>query len=213
MVTQHIDEPILELGSVPYFLTYLLSNSGIDIIATDIDPTRGKGVQKSAGFDVVRCDVEMPLPFNDDTFSGVLLTEVLEHLRINPIVTLSEIYRVLKPEGRLLVTTPNLLSVSNFESFLVTGKINDPYTQFSKLEAVGHMGHVREYTPAEVQSLLKNTGFETIYSGTENWINDSWKDRSLIRNLGLGLSILVPHIRQYQIHIVTPTDKIDSESK
>lgn len=45
------------------------------------------------------------LPFEDDTFDSSLATEVLEHI-FNPDEILSEINRVLKPEGLLLITCP-----------------------------------------------------------------------------------------------------------
>jgi SAM-dependent methyltransferase len=45
------------------------------------------------------------LPFRDQAFDLVLNTQVLEHVR-EPKVVLAEIFRVLKAEGRLLLTAP-----------------------------------------------------------------------------------------------------------
>lgn len=47
------------------------------------------------------------LPFADNEFDGVVLTEVLEHCK-NPFQAMSEVRRVLKPNGLLLVTSPFL---------------------------------------------------------------------------------------------------------
>jgi len=44
-------------------------------------------------------------PFDDDKFDSVLCNQVLEHV-FNPDDFLSEIYRVLKPGGKLLLTVP-----------------------------------------------------------------------------------------------------------
>lgn len=44
-------------------------------------------------------------PFQDDKFNSVLCNQVLEHV-FNPANFLSEIYRVMKPEGKLLLTVP-----------------------------------------------------------------------------------------------------------
>jgi SAM-dependent methyltransferase len=44
------------------------------------------------------------LPFPDESFEVILCTEVLEHC-INPQAVLDEFYRVLKPNGKLLLTT------------------------------------------------------------------------------------------------------------
>jgi len=50
------------------------------------------------------CSIEhIPLP--DDTFDFVLCTQVLEHVP-DPLATLKELCRVLKPSGRLFITVP-----------------------------------------------------------------------------------------------------------
>ncbi len=46
------------------------------------------------------------VPFADATFDVVLCTEVLEHLR-SPRRAVDELARVLRPKGRLIITTPN----------------------------------------------------------------------------------------------------------
>jgi ubiquinone/menaquinone biosynthesis C-methylase UbiE/uncharacterized protein YbaR (Trm112 family) len=46
------------------------------------------------------------LPFGDNTFDRVLSREVIEHV-INPQLMVSEIHRVLKPDGLAIVTTEN----------------------------------------------------------------------------------------------------------
>lgn len=78
----------LGAGNSPY-RTYFPNR-----ISADID--------RRLGIDVV-CDAHN-LPFAADTFEIVVCTEVLEHL-INPHSALKEIRRVLKPGGRLLLTT------------------------------------------------------------------------------------------------------------
>src|SRR5262245_52060952 len=45
------------------------------------------------------------LPFPDAIFDGVILTEVLEHCT-DPKTAMAEVFRVLKPGGCLLVTSP-----------------------------------------------------------------------------------------------------------
>lgn len=45
------------------------------------------------------------LPFHENAFDGVVLTEVLEHC-VNPPAAVAEVFRVLKPGGLLLVTSP-----------------------------------------------------------------------------------------------------------
>ncbi|MEP6939268.1 MAG: methyltransferase domain-containing protein [Rudaea sp.] len=42
-----------------------------------------------------------------DSFDVVLFTEIIEHLTFNPVAMWKQIYRVMKPGARLVVTTPN----------------------------------------------------------------------------------------------------------
>ena len=55
------------------------------------------------------------LPFADGTFDTVLSTEVLEHV-IAPAEVLREMARVLKPEGRLLLTVPFVVPLHEMPS-------------------------------------------------------------------------------------------------
>ena len=48
----------------------------------------------------------MQLPFADNSFDLVLSSEVIEHI-LEPEHFVQEIARVLKPDGYLLLTTPN----------------------------------------------------------------------------------------------------------
>jgi ubiquinone biosynthesis O-methyltransferase len=48
------------------------------------------------------------LPFEDQSFDAVLCTEVIEHVR-GPRQAVGELVRVLRPGGRLVLTTPNRL--------------------------------------------------------------------------------------------------------
>lgn len=55
-------------------------------------------------------DLESPTALTaiaDDSFDIVLFTEIIEHITFNPVRMWREIYRVLKPGGRIVVTTPN----------------------------------------------------------------------------------------------------------
>ena len=51
------------------------------------------------------CDLSKPLPFKDETFDSIILSDVLEHIP-NPAQLLNEIYRCLKSRGVLLLNVP-----------------------------------------------------------------------------------------------------------
>lgn len=54
-------------------------------------------------------DLEKPLPFRDSTVANALLLNTLEHFtRTKGVALLSEIRRVLRPGGRVLVSVPDV---------------------------------------------------------------------------------------------------------
>jgi len=76
------------------------------------------------------------LPFLPETFDGVVVQAVLEHV-LNPNQCVNEIYRVLKPEGLIYAETPFMQQVH--------GGAYD-FTRFTKL---GHRWLLRDFTELE----------------------------------------------------------------
>jgi SAM-dependent methyltransferase len=153
---------ILEIGSMPFHFTLLLKKAGYPVTGLDVSPERASRLISKNDLEVFKCDVEKDkIPFPDNNFSVIIFSEIFEHLRINPIATLKEINRVLKPGGKLVLTTPNLYALGNVWWFLTGRSIDSsPYSQYLKLESLGHMGHVRVYSAKEVNEFLVNTGFK-----------------------------------------------------
>ncbi|MCH7615493.1 MAG: class I SAM-dependent methyltransferase [Nitrospinae bacterium] len=119
------------------------------------------------GIETLQCDLEHePIPLEDSSVKFIVFTEVLEHLRVAPLKVLRELRRILKPEGRLLLTTPNLLSLRNRISFM-TGQakydtLEMPFDALAAEERIGHAGHFRVFSMAELLHLLQHCGFLTI---------------------------------------------------
>lgn len=164
---------LLEYGAVPLVLTAALVDRGFAVSAVDVDPDRFGTAIAELQLDVRSCDVETePVPFESSAFDAVVFNELFEHLRINPIFTLGEAHRVLKPDGILLLSTPNLRSFRGIRNLLLHNQGHavsaGVYRQYEKLATLGHMGHVREYTTHEVASFLTRVGFSVetvIYRG------------------------------------------------
>jgi SAM-dependent methyltransferase len=148
--------PILDVGTSPPLLVRALAVEGADVSGVDLEP--GRFLDE---LPIERCDIERePLPFDDDHFSVVNFNEIFEHLRINPTFSLREVARVLHPDGHLLISTPNARSYAGILNFVLHGRVGwcetDIYRQYAKLEKIGHMGHVREYTLAELREFLNH---------------------------------------------------------
>ena len=77
---------LLEAGSVPGHFTVMLKAAGYDVTALDIDPSRLAAFWEKHGISVDAVDIEHePLPYPDGAFHAVVFSEILEHLRINPL--------------------------------------------------------------------------------------------------------------------------------
>lgn len=155
---------VLECGAVPLLTTAALDALGYRVSALDLAPARFATAIASLGLDVRQCDLETePAPFEAESFDAVVFNELFEHLRINPIETLSEVRRVLAPDGVLVLSTPNLRSFRGLRNLLVHNQAHAAsggvYEQYEKLASLGHMGHVREYTSREVCEFLERLRF------------------------------------------------------
>ena len=93
-----------------------LAAEGFSVFAADLQATRFAAPQTP----FVLCDLGEGLPFRTESFDWVTCVEGIEHLE-NPSAFLRECARVLKAEGRLLLTTPNLLNLASRLRFLFTG--------------------------------------------------------------------------------------------
>jgi SAM-dependent methyltransferase len=166
LVLEHVaaGSRVLDVGAAPLVTSAALAGLGYDLCAIDLRPDRFAGMIAELGLEVRRCDVETePLPVADASIDAVLFNELFEHLRIDPIFTLGEVLRVLRPGGLLLLSTPNLRSLRGIRNLLlhdqghaVSGGV---YRQYEKLRTLGHMGHVREYTTRETVDFLERIGF------------------------------------------------------
>lgn len=180
MLCRDLEGRCLEIGASPYFMTALLkeftrlepvlSNYATsaekqgDHVVRWTRPASGESIEQRLTFDLFNVETD-PLPYPDDHFDVVLFCEVIEHLTNDPMQALMEIRRVLKPGGRVILTTPNAVSARNVLR-IITGKtVHDRYS------AYGPYGrHNREYTPAELVQLLGSFGFSVEKSLTANVI-------------------------------------------
>ncbi|WP_071187897.1 class I SAM-dependent methyltransferase [Trichormus sp. NMC-1] len=164
------DPCILDVGCNPPFLTATLTKLKIDCLGVDLCPESFVDVTDKYNLSVIQADIEQErIPLEDESYDVVILTEVFEHLRINPIHTCSEMYRLVKPGGFLLLSTPNLHSVNGIYNFLFKGQAytcttNSIYDEFDLLNKFGFFGHMREYTWQEVESFLIRIGFKTVHT-------------------------------------------------
>jgi SAM-dependent methyltransferase len=74
--------------------------TGIDLSPDAVEAARRRGRE------VLLVDVDERLPFDDGSFDGVVLKDVLEHVS-DPVRLVKETRRVLRPGGRVFASSPD----------------------------------------------------------------------------------------------------------
>jgi 2-polyprenyl-3-methyl-5-hydroxy-6-metoxy-1,4-benzoquinol methylase len=114
---------------------------GIDLSEAAIEQYRSYGFEGRTG------DIETGLDYADSSFDVVFCSEVIEHMT-SPEILVSEIKRVLKPGGRLVLSTPN----SAFWLYRLFGALG--YT-VSELQ---HPKHFQFFSRRSLLKLLEGSG-------------------------------------------------------
>lgn len=128
------DVLVLGAGHEPY---QQLLNAAQTVLLTDIDT---KNSEIDLAVDAHR------LPFADQSFDTVLAIEVLEHLK-RPAVASTEVWRVLRPGGLVLVSIPFMFRIhgdpSDFQRLTASG-LKELFSEFSEIKVTefGSRTHV-----------------------------------------------------------------------
>lgn len=117
------------------------------------------------------------IPINDKTYDIVLCCEVLEHMEVDPMFMLDEVNRVLKNNGLLILTTPNITSSRALQKIL-NGV--EPYFYMQYHRDKSYNRHNYEYSAPGLAKLLNAAGFKG-----KIWSEDLFEDGlpEIVRNL------------------------------
>lgn len=96
----------------------------------------------------------MELPFPDGTFDAILTSEVIEHI-IEPERMMTEIVRVLAPQGSVIISTPNWMSFFGLARKIGEFVLGRPVT--SDDQPVDNWS-----TPQSLRDLLESSGLSVI---------------------------------------------------
>lgn len=128
-----VSERVLEIGTG--------SGYGIELMAAKVDEfvtidkfensNIAQLLQANPGIRFVKMNIPPLSGFEDNSFDFVISFQVIEHIK-NDKLFVSEIHRVLKKGGKLIVTTPN-----------------------KKMSLTRNPWHIREYTVTELKNLLQ----------------------------------------------------------
>ncbi len=116
---------------------------GLEYMEKTIKQSQKKGIK------VIKGSFLEKLPFENNYFDIVFAGEVIEHT-IDDISFLKEVNRVLKKDGILILTTPNLVSLGN-RLLMLFGKL--PRFAYSEF-------HYRIYTAVLIKNKIIRAGFK-----------------------------------------------------
>ncbi len=136
--------------------------------------------------DVDHFDAESDIfPYADASFDTVLCCELIEHLPADPMHMMSEINRILKPDGHLVLTTPNLGSLRAILAILqgYHPSFFPAYIRPRKEGEEAEARHNREYVPLEVQNLLTDSGFETVRLETGEFLDEPHVEFAWVKHM------------------------------
>lgn len=160
-------------GSFPVALD--LSMQALTFVRSRLEEAKSSA-EAPSGFACTQAIGEF-LPLKDESFDCVLMSEVIEHLEA-PQISIREAARVLRPDGRLLITTPNYRSFWPLMEWTV-----DRLNVAPKMAGEQHISH---FHPSSLKSLLIESGLDVEYAGS-------------IYNLSPFLSLISPEWAKRQL--------------
>jgi 2-polyprenyl-3-methyl-5-hydroxy-6-metoxy-1,4-benzoquinol methylase len=143
---------LLDFGAGKGALTRRLYRTGrfTRITTVDIMPSRPTDLLEP--IDWVSADLNDALPFSDGGFDVIIAAEVIEHLE-NPRFVAREWYRLLRPGGWLLLSTPNNESLRSILALVFRGH----YAHFGQKS---YPAHITALLRKDLERILAEAGFD-----------------------------------------------------
>lgn len=152
---------VLDIGCYDGRDSELILKNNNDVYGVEILQKPAKEAKKR-GIKVKEFDLNVAQwPFRKDFFDVVVAGEIIEHV-LSTDLFLENIYRILKPSGILILSTPNLASLGR-RIMLLLGK--NPYIEISQSDDVNEfpaVGHVRYFTKSSLIRLLRAYRFNPL---------------------------------------------------
>ena len=146
---------VADLGAGQGTLSVELARMGFEVYACDVC---AEGFQANGLPNIHFCVVDLHerLPYPDGSLDFACAVEVIEHLE-NPRRFLRECHRILKSDGMLILSTPNVLSLASHISFLFKGCL----IYFDQREYLSNH-HITPLRLQDVENMFREVGFRMV---------------------------------------------------
>lgn len=138
-----------------------ISISATDIVDCPVKEEDINLMRKMGEWNFTRVKAEESLPFEAGSFDMIFHHDVFEHVK-KPYRFLADHYRLLKPDGYFIFSTPNLFRPANLMKLFI-GKLQFP-VKIGYFEEIGDYVHIQEYADWSLRIILEEAGYEVIDS-------------------------------------------------
>jgi len=144
---------VLDIGCYDGTISKMIQKNENKVYGIDLS-NEGVYLATKRGIQALLADAEKGLPFQDKCFDIVVVAEVIEHV-FDTNRFLKEVNRILKTNGQLILTTPNLASLGR-RMRLLFGM--NPLIE--TMLGNGASGHIRYFVKDTLINLLNANEFE-----------------------------------------------------
>lgn len=140
---------ILDAGAGRGALSFKLNQMKFEVTSGDIFPDQFQ----VKGMTCQKLDLNDELPYPIDYFDYIACVEAIEHIE-NPWNLIEGFSRVLKPDGKLILSTPNIINLQSRLYFFLTGEL----IYFRERDYTGS-GHITPIPLWNLKRMLEKENF------------------------------------------------------
>jgi ubiquinone/menaquinone biosynthesis C-methylase UbiE len=170
---------VLEIPAGEGALAWRLSKLGFEVTGGDVDPA----FFKVPFLKCISLDMNHRFPLEDGSFDYISCIEGIEHLE-NHFGFVRECRRVLRPQGYLVLSTPNILNIASRLKYFLSGFYSLCPRPINEFSAVPVFDHINPLTYYQLRYMLHTNGFQIVRATTDFYRRSCW-----------GLAFLYPAVR------------------